>query len=89
MNPDKIPDLQWQLASTYHTTNVGQLGFQTLDISTHGIDVDTISHTGGNKYKSCVKQPQIQIPLLYKVITILLLTLIYLLVIRYNMTLIV
>ena len=21
MNPDKIPDLQWQLASTYHTTN--------------------------------------------------------------------
>ena len=28
------------------------LGFHTLDISTHGIDVDTISHTGGNKYKN-------------------------------------
>ena len=36
----------------YHTTNVVQLGFQTSDISTHGIDVDTISHDGGNKYKS-------------------------------------
>ena len=23
MKPDKIPDLQWQLASTYHTTNIG------------------------------------------------------------------
>ena len=47
MNPDKIPYLLWQLASTYHTTNVGQLGLQTLDISTNGIDVDTMSHTGG------------------------------------------
>ena len=26
MNPDKIPDLHWQLANTYHTTNVGQPG---------------------------------------------------------------
>ena len=52
MNPDKIPNLQWQMVSKYHTTNVGQLGFQTSDISTHGVDVDTISHAGGNKYKS-------------------------------------
>ena len=52
MNPDKIPNLQWQLASIYHTTSVGQLGFHTSDISTHGIDVDTTSHSGGNKYKS-------------------------------------
>ena len=52
MNPDKIPNLQWQLANTYHTTNVGQLGFPTADISTHGIDVNTISHAGGNKYKN-------------------------------------
>ena len=28
MNPDKIPNLHWQLASTYHTTNIGQLGLQ-------------------------------------------------------------
>ena len=26
MNPGKIPYLHWQLANTYHTTNVGQLG---------------------------------------------------------------
>ena len=52
MNPDKIPNLHWQLASTYHATNVGQHGLQTSDISTHGVDVDTISHAGGNKYKS-------------------------------------
>ena len=52
MNPDKIPDLQWQLASTYHTTSVGQPGLQTQNISTYGIDVDTLSHAGGNKYKS-------------------------------------
>ena len=23
MNPNKIPDLHWQLADTYHTTNIG------------------------------------------------------------------
>ena len=52
MNPDKIPNLHWQLANTYHTTNVGQLRLQTSDISTHGVDVDTISHAGGNKYEN-------------------------------------
>ena len=52
MNPDKIHDLHWQLVDTYHTTNIGQLGLQTSDISTHGVDVDTISYTGGNKYKN-------------------------------------
>ena len=40
------------MASTYHTKNVGQLELQTSDISTHGVDIDTISHAGGNKYKS-------------------------------------
>ena len=25
LNPDKIPDLHWQLVNTYHTTNIGQL----------------------------------------------------------------
>ena len=52
MNPDKIPDLQWKLASTYHTMNIGQHVSQTSDISTSGVDVDTISHAGGNKYVS-------------------------------------
>ena len=66
INPDKIPKLHWQLASTYHTTNVGQLGFQTSDISTHSVDVDTISHTGGNKYKSLCGTTLTQIPLFTK-----------------------
>ena len=51
-NPDKIPDLQWQLASMYHTMNIGQHESQTSDISTSSVDVNAISHAGGNKYKS-------------------------------------
>ena len=43
MNPDKIPDLHWELVNTYHTTNIGQIRLQAADISTHCIDVDTIS----------------------------------------------
>ena len=52
MNPDKIPDLHWQLVNTYHTTNIGQLELQSSDLSTYGVDVDTISHAGGNKYEN-------------------------------------
>ena len=44
MNPDKIPDLHWNLVNTYHTTNIGQIDPQTTCISTHCIDVDTLSH---------------------------------------------
>ena len=33
----------------YHTTNIGQL--ESSDISTSGVDVDMISHAGGNKYE--------------------------------------
>ena len=35
----------------YHTTNIGQLGIQISDISTCGVDVNTISHAGG-KYEN-------------------------------------
>ena len=28
MNPDKIPDLHWKLANTYHTTNIGQINLK-------------------------------------------------------------
>ena len=31
MNPKQIPDLHWQIADTYHTTNIGQ---STLHMST-------------------------------------------------------
>ena len=45
MNPDKIPDLHWSLANTYHTTNIGQFDPQVTCVYTHCIDVDT--------FKSC------------------------------------
>ena len=50
MNPDKIPDLNWKLVNTYHTTNIGQTRLQVTDISTHCVDVDTMSYAGGIKY---------------------------------------
>ena len=52
MNPNKISDLRWQLASMNHTMNIGQHESQTSDISTSGVDVNTISHAEGNKYES-------------------------------------
>ena len=44
MNPDKIPNLHWNLSDTYHTTNIGQIDPQTTWVSTHCIDVDTLSY---------------------------------------------
>ena len=49
MNPEKIPDLNWKLTSTYHTTNIGQVRLQATDISTQCVDVDTICYVEGNK----------------------------------------
>ena len=49
MNPNDIPDLNWQLADKYHTTNIGQT---TLQISTPSVDVNTISVAGGKKYNA-------------------------------------
>ena len=49
MNPDKFLDLNWKLVNTYHTTNIGQTRLQTTDISTHCVDVNTISYAEGNK----------------------------------------
>ena len=49
MNPDKIPNLHWELVSTYHTTNIGQIESQPACISTHCIDVDIVSCAGGTR----------------------------------------
>ena len=49
MNPDKIPDLHWNLADTYHTTNIGQIDSQTTWVSTHCINVDTLSYAEGDR----------------------------------------
>ena len=49
MNPDKIPDLHWSLADTYHTTNTGMINSHVMMISTNYIDVDTLSYAIGDK----------------------------------------
>ena len=50
MNPDKIPDLHWNLINTYHTTNIGQTRPQATNIYTYCINVDTMSYARGTKY---------------------------------------
>ena len=47
INPKHIPDLHWQLADTYHTTNIGQ---STLHVCTPSVDVNTLSLAGKRKY---------------------------------------
>ena len=49
MNPDQIPDLHWNLANTYHTTNIGHIDTQVTDVSAHCIDVKTPSYAKGDK----------------------------------------
>ena len=49
MNPDDIPDLHWSLASTYHTTGIGHIDTQIIDVTTHYINVKTLSHAKGNR----------------------------------------
>ena len=34
LNPDKIPDLHWSLADSYHTTNIGLAISSTMLMST-------------------------------------------------------
>ena len=47
INPKHIPDLHWQLADTYHTTNTGQ---SILHVWTPSVDVNTLSLAGKRKY---------------------------------------
>ena len=49
MNPDQIPNLHWNLANTYHTTNIGHIDTQITYISTHCIEVKTNSYAKGDK----------------------------------------
>ena len=51
INPDKILDLHWSLADTYHTTNIGQIDSNATLISTNYMDVDTLSYAKGDRYK--------------------------------------
>ena len=47
INPKHISDLHWQLADTYHTTNIGQ---STLHVCTPSMDVNSLSFAGKEKY---------------------------------------
>ena len=49
MNPDHIPDLHWNLANMYHTTNIGYLDTQNTVVSTHYINVETPSYARGDR----------------------------------------
>ena len=49
INPKQIPDLHWQLADTFHTTNIGQ---STLQVCTPSVDVNTLSFAGKGRYYS-------------------------------------
>ena len=49
MNPDQIPDVHWNLANTYHTTNIGHIDTQDTDVSAHYKDVKTLSYAKGDK----------------------------------------
>ena len=50
LNPDKILDLQWNLASSYHTTSIGLTIPGTDVISTYYIDINTLSYAKGGKH---------------------------------------
>ena len=47
INPKHIPDLHWQLADTYHTTNISQ---STLHVCTPSVVVNTLSIAGKRRY---------------------------------------
>ena len=51
LNPDRIPDLHWSLADSYHTTNIGLIISNTKAMSTNYIHVNTLSYAHGNKCK--------------------------------------
>ena len=51
LDSDRIPDLQWSLADSYHTTNIGLTISNTLAMSTNYIDINTLSYTHGDKCK--------------------------------------
>ena len=50
LNSDKIPDLHWSLADSYHTTDIGLTIANTKNVSTNYTDINTLSYPQGNKY---------------------------------------
>ena len=51
LNPDKILDLHWSLADSYHTANIGLVVSSTMSMSSDYVDVSTLSYVRGDKCK--------------------------------------
>ena len=51
LNPDKIPDLYWSLADSYHTTNIGLTISSIMSMSINYVDVSTLTYPKGDKCK--------------------------------------
>ena len=51
LNPDRIPNLHWSLADSYHTTDIGLTISRTKIISTNYIDINMLSYAQGDKCK--------------------------------------
>ena len=51
LNLDKIRDLHWSLADSYHTTNIGLAISSTMLMSTNYVDVGTLIHSRRDKCK--------------------------------------
>ena len=51
LNPDRIPDLHWNLTDSYHTTNIGLVDSSTMLMSTNCVDVGTLSYAKGDGCK--------------------------------------
>ena len=51
INPEDIPNLHWNLANAYHTTNIRYVDKQNTVVSTHYIDVETLSYAKGDRYE--------------------------------------
>ena len=49
LNPDKIPNLHWSLADSYHTTNIGLANSSTMSMSTNYVNVSTLRYTKGER----------------------------------------
>ena len=52
MNPDHILDLHWNLANMYHITNIGYADTQNTVISTHYVDVETLTYAKGDRHEN-------------------------------------
>ena len=56
LNPDKILDLHWSLADSYHTTNNGLDVSGTMLMSTNYVNFGTLSYAKGINARSGVEQ---------------------------------